>query len=255
MVLSYRAHPSLLETYHTERHSNGLFTIDQAYKRWRTRCFLRDPNDTEEELPDVNVELGQRYNNSRGVVYVSGAKGAIWEDPYWPTSFPGSRAPHLWFSSTPDQKMSLYDFFERTEFVLLCCSNRGWAEEIDRECRGMPIKLVMVPQGEFLSKYKIKDSGAVVIRPDGVIGWKALNINYVHMLSNVMKQLLGEEVEDSDMVGDLPAISRTKTAPEISVNMAKLDIGQTSPSRKSAGSLMRKMTTRIKKKSIGWIEG
>lgn len=186
------------------------------------------------------------------MVYISGAKGAIWEDPYWPTAFPGSRAPHLWFE-TPDKKMSLYEHFERTEFVLLCCSNRGWGEAMEKECRDMPLKLVIVPQGEFLSKYKIKDSGAVVIRPDGVIGWKALNNNDIHMLHNVMKQLLGEEVEDE--VGELPAIARTKTAPEINVNMSKLEIGPTSPGRKSAGSLMRKMTTRIKKKSIGWIEG
>lgn len=151
--------------------------------------------------------------------------------------------------------MSLYEYFERTEFVLLCCSNRGWGEIMDKECRDMPLKVVIVPQGEFLSKYKIKDSGAVVIRPDGVIGWKALNNNDMHMLPHVMKQLLGEEVEDE--LGELPAIAipRSKTTPEINVNMSKLEIGQTSPGRKSAGSLMRKMTTRIKKKSIGWIEG
>jgi hypothetical protein len=260
MVLSRRANPSLLETYHTERHGNGLFTIDQAYKRWRTRCFLREPHETEAELPDINVELGQRYNNSRAVVYVSGAKGAIWEDPYWPTSFPGSRAPHVWFS-TPDKQMSLYDYFERTEFVLLCCGKFGWAGEVERECKDMPLKMVLVPAGEFLSKYKIKESGAVVVRPDGVIGWKALDVSSVHQLRNVMKRLLGEEVEDE--VRELPAtISRTKTAPEINLSLAKLEIGgqpSPSPGRKSAGSsagsLMRKMTTRIKKKSIGWIEG
>jgi hypothetical protein len=208
--------------------------------------------DEDPELPDLNVELGQRYNNTVGVVYVSGAKGSIYEDPFWPTAFPGSRAPHVWLATGDirkrDMSKSLYDHFEVAKYVLLCSSKgKGWVDAAEMQCKHFPLKVVSVAEGEFLSKYKIRDTGAVLIRPDGVIGWKALDNSDIRILPGILRELLCQE--DVDQVAEPPHISRAKTAPDITGATAKMNLdGKKS---KGAGSLMRRMTTmRTKKKSL-----
>jgi hypothetical protein len=186
------------------------------------------------------------------VVYVSGAKGSIYEDPFWPTAFPGSRAPHVWFAKGDtrkrDMSKSLYEHFELAKFVLLCSTKgKGWVDAAEVHCKNLPLKVVSVAEGEFLSKYKIRDSGAVLIRPDGVIGWKALNDADIRMLPSIVKELLCQE--DADKVRELPQISRAKTAPDLSGAMAKIDLE--AKKSKGPGGLMRRMTTmRTKKKSL-----
>jgi hypothetical protein len=254
LVIQGKASPGLLQTYHTERHAVGLFVVEEAYKRWKARCLPTQRGTTvdDTELPDLNVELGQRYNNSGGVVYVSGAKGSIYEDPFWPTAFPGSRAPHVWLAKGDIRKRnmskSLYAHFELAQFVLLCSTKgNGWEDAADVHCKDFPLRVVSVVEAEFLSKYKIRDSGAVLIRPDGVIGWKALNDGDIRMLPSILKQLLCQE--DADEVSELPQMSRAKTAPDLSGAMSKIDLE--AKKSKGPGGLMRRMTTmRMKKKSI-----
>jgi len=232
--------------------------MDQAFKRWRTRSLLNHYNaqDEGEELPDVIVELGSRYNNSAAIMYINGARGAIYEDPFWPTSFPGSRAPHVWLrgedtSESSDSK-SLYDHFEPGKFSLLCSRSGGnWVECAEELSDKYPIKTVIVPsEREFLSKYKIHDSGAVIVRPDGIIGWKAQNDAELGLFEVILKQLLCFTVAEDEMLPSL--MTRTRTVPEVDGLMRKMTLSQKTPSRKTAGpgGLLRRMTTmRTKKKS------
>jgi len=270
LVLQAQAHPSLLETYYTERHPVGLFTMEQAYKRWKIRCFLNHSSDAEqdEELSDACVDLGHRYNNSAAVMYINGARGAVYEDPYWPTAFPGSRAPHIWIrnqdSSSEAKSKSLYDTFEPGKFVLLCSENgQRWADAGETLSKLYPLKVIMVTlQSGFLSKYKIHNSGAVIIRPDGVIGWKALNDTEVSFLEVMLKSLLRFEV-DEDEFPPSPLMTKTVTATEVGGLMRKMTLGgrRSGPRSHSVGGnidvnagpggLLSRMTTmRTKKKSI-----
>jgi hypothetical protein len=71
----------------------------------------------------------------------------------------------------------------------------------------VPIKVVTVPLGEFFSKYQIRDTGAVLVRPDGIIAWKATDDSVVGKLWNVVRQCLGYNVEEEKRVK--AAVSKT----------------------------------------------
>lgn len=240
--------------------------MEQAYKRWKTRCFLNqsDNDGTEEELPDVCVELGHRYNNSAAVMYINGARGAVYEDPFWPTSFPGSRAPHVWINNDDmresGKSKSLYDHFEVDTFTLLCSeSGQSWAEAADKLNKLYPLKVVVLPtETEFLSKYKIHNSGAVVVRPDGMIGWKALNDTEVGALEVMLKKLLCFEVDEDEMPLP-PLVARSATVPEVGGLMRKMTLSTRkvpprnvggAPNSGGGGGLLRRMTTMRPKKKV-----
>ena len=222
--------------------------MDQAFARWNSRTGVHyEPTEEEEQVPDPVVELGQRYNHSDAIAYVNGAKGSIYEDPFWPTSFPGSRAPHIWLNSV---RKSLYDNFEVDKYVLLCTGKgEAWRDAVEIYAKSLPLKYAVITGGEFLTKYKIRDNGAVLIRPDGIIGWKALNDTEVWKLGSVVRQLLCLE-EATDEVAPLPSVARSKTTPDLGGMMGKmsLDSKDTSPKKTGGGGLLRRMTTMRKTK-------
>lgn len=238
MVIRSEASPSLLETYHLERHAIGLMAMEQAYTRWKSRFFASrtDLPDGIEEVPAIIVELGHRYEHSTAISYGPGVKATLFEDPFWPTGQPGSRAPHVWFRRG-DGMVSLYDLFDVRKFVLLC-SKRGtaWREVQESFPIGWPLKVVEVALGEFFSKYEIRDTGAVLVRPDGVIAWKAVTDSDVDKLGPVMAQLLGVKVG-----GKRPQAPRAAPAPMVPVP----DSGSRP---KGPTGLLKRMTLSIKKR-------
>lgn len=194
--------------------------------------------DVENFTFDLDIDFGQRYNASAGIAYTSGARGGIYEDPYLPTTKPGSRASHIWFRRNEKMK-SLFDYFEISNFVLLC-SGRGtaWVNMKETHFQTLPLKVANVPLGEFFSKYQIRDTGAVLVRPDGVIGWKAYDDSDVGKLGNVLRQLLGFNVEETKPSQMIHAM----TVPEGS-RMVKVETEPKNSTRKSPGGLLRRMTT------------
>ena len=255
-VLSTKASKTLLESYHSERHPVGLLTLEQAYSRWKSRCAnpLQGIPHAQDELPDINIELGFRYNNSKAVVYV-GAKGSVSEDPFWPTAFPGGRAPHVWVGRRGLEK-SLYMHIEIGRLVLFC-SDRGenWISEVNSLVSSLPLKIAVVPLGEFFSKYRIRDNGAVLVRPDGVIAWKALNDFDVKSLRSVINAVLGMESPPEDTLnsnGPTLPVSRANTTPALTNGMKSLRIVDNKESKRMStmGGLMRRMTTMKGKKAL-----
>jgi hypothetical protein len=210
VILRGRASSSLAATYQTERHPVGGFVTDQALIRWKLYGLPSQDGDAQEDesaLPTITIEFGQRYNASAAIAYLTPNRGQVYEDPTWPSTSPGSRAPHLLLRKDHAVR-SFYDLFDPRKFVLFC-SGRGtaWIEAHEREFKDVPIKVVTVPLGEFFSKYQIRDTGAVLVRPDGIIAWKATDDSVVGKLWNVVRQCLGYNVEDEKRVK--AAVSKT----------------------------------------------
>ena len=222
--------------------------MEQAYATWRSHCFPAEGEvpDGENLVFDLNLDFGQRYNASAGIAYLSGARGAIFEDPFWPSATPGSRTPHIWFRRGDTMK-SLYEYFEIRKFVLFC-SGRGeaWLQAQENMFKTFPLKISVVPLGEFFTKYKIRDTGAVLVRPDGYIGWKALDDSEVGKLGNVLRQLLGFNVEEETT--KRPQVSHTKTTPDVTGMRGKMELGENPPARKGTGLLQRMTTMRLSRK-------
>ena len=183
LVLKGIADPGLLSTYEIERKPVGKFTVEQAYTRYvtRTATYL-GAKDFQPLASDFNIELGYLYQSPAIVSDDNDGKGH--DDPHKTLARPGSRAPHLWLERD-GKKISSLDLIG-THFVLLAASQgQAWCEgaraaapafkglELDTCCVGSDVK---DPDGRFAQAYGLEPSGAVLVRPDGFVGWRATQL-------------------------------------------------------------------------------
>lgn len=173
LVLKGIASPELLSTYDAERRPVGEFTVEQAYSRYVTRWapYLG----TEGIQPvqnDLDVDLGYRYRSS-AVIPDGIDDGGLCEPTRETRGRPGTRAPHL----TIAEGASILDRFERN-FVLLTGPEgdawRGPGSEAAHEV-GLELDIHGMTSAGFSEAYGITASGAVLVRPDGMVGWRAQN--------------------------------------------------------------------------------
>jgi 2-polyprenyl-6-methoxyphenol hydroxylase-like FAD-dependent oxidoreductase len=161
-VLGGEAGPGLLATYDAERRPIAEFTVEQAYTRYVLRL---DPALGKENLmpivDEATVELGYRYH-SDAVVPESDEDGSLSESPHEPTARPGSRAPHF----VLEDGRSTLDLFGRG-FVLLAGPDGGsWLGAAG-------IEEYRIDDPAFAVAYGTGPAGAVLVRPDGFIAWRA----------------------------------------------------------------------------------
>lgn len=141
--------------------------------------------------------------------------------------------------------------------MLFCSAERGqiWVTEGKSVAANLPLKVSIVPLGDFFSKYRIKDNGAVLVRPDGVIAWKALSNGDAKKLESVVRVVLGLEVSEEHTVnGSEPnlTVSRANSTPSVTNDMKRLQIVDNKESKRmsTVGGLMRRMTTMRGKKPM-----
>jgi hypothetical protein len=182
-VLKGIAGPELLDTFDAERRPIGELTVEQAYTRYVTRVAPYLGTDGMQEIvDDMSMEIGYRYN-SAAVALEPGGHPALHEHPRESRARPGSRAPHVALerAGTP---LSTLDLFG-TAFVLLAGAGGGaWqAAALGAAQRlEVPLEAHLVggpelgdPGGAFAEAYGISSAGAVLVRPDGFVGWRAHN--------------------------------------------------------------------------------
>lgn len=156
-VLRGDAHPRLLDSYEPERRAVGELTVDQAVLRVRDRAGARP------RLSEAAVAIGYRYpagNHDSG--------HPVADEPSRWHGEPGTRLPHLGLLG-----ISTLDLVRDGRYLLLTGpGGNAWtraAREVD-------------PAGAFLDvavlpgrtdHYGIGEHGALLVRPDHVIAWRA----------------------------------------------------------------------------------
>lgn len=181
LVLKGLAGPELLGTYDAERRPIGELTVEQAYSRYVTRVAPYLGTDHVQPLvDDFSIEIGYRYN-SPAVMLEPGDDRLLHEHPRESKGRPGSRAPHV-FLTRGDTRLSTLDLFG-TRFVLLAAlEGHAWqaAALQAADQLGLPLDSYLVgdrelsdPDGAFADAYGIPADGAALVRPDGVVGWRA----------------------------------------------------------------------------------
>jgi 2-polyprenyl-6-methoxyphenol hydroxylase-like FAD-dependent oxidoreductase len=198
------AGPGLLDSYDAERRPIGELTVEQAFTRYVNRVapYLGTEN-TQPLVDDFSMEIGYRYNSDAVVlepavlepavlesavlepaVLESATAGSLplHEHPRESFGRPGSRAPHI-FLDIPDREdgqgsgaVSTLDLFG-TNFVLLTGTEGGaWhaAATVAAKEAGVALDAHVVAQAGFPPAYGISPSGAVIVRPDGFVGWRAV---------------------------------------------------------------------------------
>jgi 2-polyprenyl-6-methoxyphenol hydroxylase-like FAD-dependent oxidoreductase len=187
LVLSGTAGQELLATYDTERRPVGEFTVEQSYSRYVTRVApYLGTADAQPVLDDLFLELGYRYN-SPAVLVEPGDDNLPHQHPRESAGRPGSRAPHI-VLRRQGEPLSALDLFGRN-FVLLTGSHgTAWCHSALAAARrlGIGLDAYQVANAEsqapgvladtddrFPAAYGISPEGAVLIRPDGFVAWRA----------------------------------------------------------------------------------
>ena len=170
-VLDGRSDTRLLDTYDAERRPVGWLRHQQTFSRpdcadWVGAEFGADPL-----LGNDAMEFGELVRSEA----ICGAKNelppaasiAMWAGQ------PGTRAPHVWVDRAGD-RVSTLDLFGR-DYVLLA-KDRRWLSAAE----GLGIVAVAVasdvlfPLSEpFTDAFGVEATGAVLVRPDGIIAWRS----------------------------------------------------------------------------------
>lgn len=197
LVLAGTAAPELLATYDAERRRLGELTIEQAYSRYvmRVAPYL-GAEDAQPLVDDLSMEIGHRCQ-SAAVVLEPGDDHALHEHPRESRGRPGSRAPHVVLRRA-GAEISTLDLFGRG-FILMagpgceawCSAALGAAEGL-----GVPLVLGLVggaeladADGRFAEAYGVSATGAVIVRPDGIVAWRAADATDVSR--DAIKAVLG----------------------------------------------------------------
>ncbi|MFI6170179.1 FAD-dependent monooxygenase [Nocardia sp. NPDC051052] len=176
-VLHGQAGPVLLKTYETERRSVASYTLEQALLRVANPRLHWDMSPTAGVARAAVgmaaapvVQLGYRYDSA----------AVIDADPRLPDTedvelvldgTPGSRLPHLWI----DEGRSTLDLV-RSEFALLAGpGGEAWVRAAQEAAArlGMPLVATVLEASDWPGRVGITADGAVLVRPDQVIAWRA----------------------------------------------------------------------------------
>ena len=186
----------LMDAYNEERQPAGMLAMEQAYQRYVTRS---DPDLGTEgmhpQVPDMHVEFN-RYR-SRAVIPDADLPddGKLDIDPRKSLARPGTRAPHVELRRRGEVISSL-DLYGNGFVLMAGHEGRGWVEAAAAAAKQLgielPVHVVGKPgsQGDvidlpphrrtaatlftqpFPAAYGISPSGAVLVRPDGYVGWR-----------------------------------------------------------------------------------
>jgi 2-polyprenyl-6-methoxyphenol hydroxylase-like FAD-dependent oxidoreductase len=201
MALKGVAGASLLSTYDTERRPIGALAVEQAYLRYvlRTAPYLATPGMQQQVVDELSMEIGYRYN-SRAILPEPGDNGELYDNPRHAQTRPGDRAPHLVLNHD-GTRISTLDLFGKNFVMLAGPKGSPWCEAARNSTKLLGIETYLMdniadPEGRFAEAYGISTSGAVIVRPDGFIGWRTKTADGASFqrVSNALASLLCLEV-------------------------------------------------------------
>lgn len=181
LVLQSAAGPELLSTYEQERRPATAFTVEQAYTRYVMRVAPDLPADEHQPLAnDLNIEMGYLYRSS-AIVPEDAQDDRVHENPRESKGRPGTRAPHVWLKKD-GQEISTLDLFgghfallAGVEAEALCGRAKAAAKRlgIDLDVHRVGADGLADPASSFAPAYGVGSRGAVLVRPDGFVAWRA----------------------------------------------------------------------------------
>jgi hypothetical protein len=206
LVLKGLAGPDLLATYNTERQPIGELAIQQAYTRYVLRVVPERGKDGMRPLvDDLSMEIGYRYH-SPAIVSEAGTGAALYEDPRRSQAMPGTRAPHVPLQRDGMQ-ISTLDLFGKNFCLLAAADGAGYCDAARDAAADLGLALdayciagsenVSDRDGRFAEAYGLSDSGAVIVRPDGFVAWRAKEASGAStaLMGTVLSSLLCHNVD------------------------------------------------------------
>jgi 2-polyprenyl-6-methoxyphenol hydroxylase-like FAD-dependent oxidoreductase len=196
LVIRGLAGEALLHTYTTERQPVTRWTVQQSLQNhWNVQQIaMAAIAGVESSMPPAElVRAARRYGNHLGVEFGSAYESsAVIPDgtplpevadaysDYVPTARPGCRAPHVWLGRAA-ASLSTLDLFGPGFALLTAADGDVWRDAARRVAAafGVPIACYGIGDpgledrdGVFCDRYAMDASGAVLVRPDGYVGWR-----------------------------------------------------------------------------------
>lgn len=175
------AGPGLLDTYESERRPFALAVMDDASRN------VGGFGQRQEQFSNRGRVLGVSYDSS--AIVPDGTELPALANPhidYAPTARPGSRAPHMWLRQS-GQRISTLDLYDSGFVMLTGANGRAWCTAVEQaiERLGMPLRCYVIgPEGDWIDEsgdwtrlYGVGADGAVLVRPDGHVMWRAANVS------------------------------------------------------------------------------
>ena len=177
----------LLDSYEDERLPYGRAITEQALANARSLGRGESLDATPptalarpEFLNELGMIFGARYES--GAILPDGTPPPKVANPvtdYEPTARPGSRAPHVWIERD-GARASTLDLLGGQRFTLLagpdgrawCHAARAAADRLRVPLEPIAIDATTDAEPRWPAAYGIERSGAVLVRPDGYVGWR-----------------------------------------------------------------------------------
>ncbi|MFI0985742.1 FAD-dependent monooxygenase [Streptomyces exfoliatus] len=180
-VLHGTAHEALLDTYEAERLPVARSALEQSTLRlkdpslhWATGPEGRARRAAAGALNAPVVHLGYRYASA--AVLGAGAEPPSTEDVARNLDgAPGSRLPHRWLPGEEGVRSTL-DLVDGRFTLLTGPTGTSWLDALDKAAAslgGVPADGHRIDDGAWTAEAGIRDSGALLVRPDGFVAWRA----------------------------------------------------------------------------------
>lgn len=200
LYLKGKAGRELLSTYETERRPFARWVADQSYHNrqqvWKLGAISRGETTVDDVGRAEVFQMTSRYGNHIGLelgsiydstaVVPDGSKPPEVNDPftdYIPSGVPGCRAPHVWIDRN-GERLSTLDLVA-PEFSILAGANgedwraiakaAGTESGLDIPCHLIGTDVDDV-ENTFTNRFGVGATGAVLVRPDGFIAWRAAEL-------------------------------------------------------------------------------
>lgn len=215
-VINGSAGSALLKSYELERKPVALRNVERSGVHFKVHLDLKeffaggDPrgidSDTEEgrrlravihdyyqkhdgENKDFGVEMGYRY---RSPVIIQDDDAGNEEPPwdpsrYIPTSWPGSRPPHLFLSDGT----AIFDRFGK-DWTLLVFSDQACGQDFVSEVAEslrIPLELVNLAREKLAAK--LYEKPLVLIRPDQHVAWRGEQVRSIDEAQKILEVVTG----------------------------------------------------------------
>jgi len=206
-VLAGAAKDALLDTYHEERHPIGRLITEQSLVNTLSmgRVGGRAPGPITarpEYLNEQGLIFGATYASM--AVVPDGTVATVLANSitdYIPSARPGARAPHVWLEREGN-RVSTIDLFGDGFTLLVGAKGRPWKQAGDRMTSDLGVDLksfiigddgLQEPLEQWRLAYGIDEWGAVLVRPDGYVAWRAqsLNLDPFATLRSALADILG----------------------------------------------------------------
>ncbi len=209
-VIHGQADDTLLDTYHDERHPVGELVSRQSLVGPAATLLTRGEDDTllpaEQRIPLFSLIIGYRYR-SRAVL--SGDRASRTKDgiellhgPEELTATPGTRLPHADLARD-DESVSPLDLFDGRFVVLAGTAGAQWstAAVAAAAVTGVPLAVYRIgpdtdlrdPGGKWWTAMGLPADGAVLMRPDGIVAWRAdsVSVDPAAAMTQALTTILG----------------------------------------------------------------